>query len=207
MAEILLDRGDASNALTLAKRAFDDVNGRGPQTQVSLGLIAVAQQQLGHDAEADKAFDNLTVEVSKLPGEAPKRIINLIAGRRLLLRRDAGRAIDQLKQAEAKLPAVPGGPVNSAVDIWFRLASAYLATSNHTEAAARFQRVVDSGLPRLNAPVAYVRSLYFLAQIHERRGDRDKGRALYRRFLEYWEKGELDRERVADAQKKLSGIP
>jgi len=82
-----------------------------------------------------------------------------------------------------------------------------LATSNDTEAAARFQRIVDSGVLRLNTPVAYVRSVYFLAQIHERRGERDKARALYRRFLEYWENGELDRERVADAQKKLSGMP
>ena len=207
MAEILLDRGDASNALTLAKRAFEDVNGRGPATQVSLGLIVVAQQQLGHDAEADKAANNLTAEVSKLPGEAPKRIINLIAGRRLLLRRDAGRAIDQLKQAEAKLAPVPVLGIGDSVDIWCRLASAYLATSNDTEAAARFQRIVDGGMLRLNEPVAYVRSLYFLAQIHERRGDRDKARALYRRFLEYWENGELDRERIADAQKKVSGMP
>jgi len=52
-------------------------------------------------------------------------------------------------------------------------------------------------------PIEFVRSVYFLAEIHERQGDRGKTSEYYRRFLEYWGDGDIDRDRVADARKRL----
>jgi hypothetical protein len=49
----------------------------------------------------------------------------------------------------------------------------------------------------------FVRSLYFLGQINERNGDTEKARSFYRRFVQYWENGEIDRERVAEARRKI----
>lgn len=52
---------------------------------------------------------------------------------------------------------------------------------------------------RATFPIELVRSLYFLGQISERKGDRDKARDYYRRFVQYWGEGEMDREKVAEA--------
>jgi len=51
-----------------------------------------------------------------------------------------------------------------------------------------------------------VRSLYFLGQIAERRGDREKARTFYQRFVNCWGDGDIDREHVADAKKKLGAV-
>jgi hypothetical protein len=45
--------------------------------------------------------------------------------------------------------------------------------------------------------------VYFLASIHERRGEHAKARDQYRRFLDHWRDGDLDRDKVADAERKL----
>jgi hypothetical protein len=45
--------------------------------------------------------------------------------------------------------------------------------------------------------------LYFLGQIAERQGDRGKAAAFYRRFLQYWGDGDIDRDRVAEARKRI----
>jgi TolA-binding protein len=102
------------------------------------------------------------------------------------------------------LPAadVPGPPPPH-VRIWFDYASAQMQAGNLADARARFQRIVDSGVMRAGYPMQFVRSLYFLGQINERQGNAERARAFYRRFVQYWGDGEIDRERVADARKRL----
>jgi len=91
------------------------------------------------------------------------------------------------------------------VPVWFTLGSAYLAEKNDAEAAKRFELVLNAQTMRLGYPIEFVRSLYFLAEINERRGNRDKAADYYRRFLQYWGDGDIDRDKVADARKKLAG--
>ena len=50
--------------------------------------------------------------------------------------------------------------------------------------------------------IPYVRSFYFLGKIHENRGEMENAREYYRRFYEFWKDGDMDRERVEEAQKK-----
>ena len=76
----------------------------------------------------------------------------------------------------------------------------------HGFSGARFDRIVDGGFQRVVFPIEYVRSFYFLGQIAEKQGNRDKAREHYRRFVDYWKSGDLDRDRVTDAQKKLAGL-
>ena len=52
-------------------------------------------------------------------------------------------------------------------------------------------------------PIEYVRSLYFLGQIAERRGDVAKSRDYYQQFVTYWGDGDIDRDKVAEAKKRL----
>ena len=52
-------------------------------------------------------------------------------------------------------------------------------------------------------PIEYVRSLYHLAGIAEGSGDAAKAVEYYRRFLGYWGDGEIDRDKVEIARRKL----
>jgi len=63
--------------------------------------------------------------------------------------------------------------------------------------------VIDAGDLRAGSPIEFVRSLYYLGQISERKGDRAKAAEFYRRFVQYWGDGEIDRDKVAEARKKL----
>jgi TolA-binding protein len=98
----------------------------------------------------------------------------------------------------------PPGP-SGAVIFWFPLGQALLAAGDDREAAKRFERIVNAGVDRAANPIEFVRSLFYLGQTSERQGERARAQEYYRRFLSYWGDGEIDRERVADARKKLSG--
>ena len=143
-----------------------------------------------------------------VPSENIKRLKNQLAGRIALLHHDTARAIEELTRAEARLPPYPGSPpgIGQASAIRFDLGSAYLAAGNDTDALARFQRIVDGGIQRIWNPIEFVRSLYHLGQIYERRGDRDRAKAFYRRFVQYWGDGDIDRERVAEARKRINRV-
>jgi tetratricopeptide (TPR) repeat protein len=140
-----------------------------------------------------------------VPGNRDKRRALHAAGRIALDRKDLNAAIQELKKAEAMLPVtnVPGPPP-AHVPIWFDLGSALWQAGNADEASVRFQRIVDSTTLRTAYPLAFVRSLYFLGEIDERRGDRAKARAYYQRFVDYWGDGDLDRDRVAHARTVLA---
>jgi tetratricopeptide (TPR) repeat protein/predicted Ser/Thr protein kinase len=200
MADLLIALGQPAPAVALATKAIDDVHGDGPDVIDSRILLALAHNRLGHDAEAARAMDALTGIANSLPSEAPKRTLHLVAGQMALDRRDTARAIAELSQAERMLQP-RSGPF---VSISLSLGEAYLAAGRLEEAETRFQNLAVSGDRRTYSPVDYVRSLYFLGQAAERRGNRDKAREYYRKFLDYWAEGDMDRDRVADAKKKTS---
>jgi eukaryotic-like serine/threonine-protein kinase len=206
IADLLIEKGQPAAALVQTKRAVEDARGQGAQRQ-ALVLTAVAQSRLGHDEESAKALQELSRQANAQAGDADKRRVHLLQGRLALDKHDTSRAIQELKQAEAMLPPVPGGGISGdATRIRFALGSAYLTVGNTPEAATRFQRIVDSGVVRVGNPLEYVRSLYFLAQLNEKQGNRDKARDYYRKFVEYWKDGDIDRDKVADAQKKLAAL-
>jgi eukaryotic-like serine/threonine-protein kinase len=206
-AVVLLARGSPAAALQEAQHAFTDARGMGPQPRTSLSLIALAQARLGDRAGASQAVRDLEEMTNKLPSDRLKRFVNQTAGRLALEQGNTMSAIEELKRAESRTVKAPvarqGGGLPLAV--WFDLGSAYLAEGNDVEASARFQRIVNGGMQRLSNPLEFVRSLYFLGQISERRGDRARARAYYQRFVNYWGDGDIDKERVAEAKKKLAG--
>lgn len=88
--------------------------------------------------------------------------------------------------------------------LWFALGSAHLAQGNAAEAERWFQKIADSTFDHTFAPIDYVRACYHLGQLREKRGDTEKARDAYRRFVSYWKDGDLDRERIREAQQKLT---
>ena len=87
--------------------------------------------------------------------------------------------------------------------IWFALGEAHLGAGNAAEARGWFERIVNGAYERALRPIEYVRSLYHLAAIAEAAGDRAKAVDYYRRFLGYWGDGEIDRDKVEIARRKL----
>ena len=97
-----------------------------------------------------------------------------------------------------------GARAAASVELSFNLGSAYLAAGQTADAAAQFERVAGNGAEGGLSPLEYVRSLYLLGQISEKQDSRDKARDCFRRFSTFWKDADIDRDRVAAAQK--SGI-
>ncbi len=201
IATILMDRGQPATALVSAKRAYDDAGGQGPVTYFSLQTVSRLQGRLGQKAEMAKSVAELTVRRKQLPSERLQRLAQHATDAVLARdQRDLATAIRELKAAETLVR-----PGDSNSEFYFELGSAYVETGRDADAAPYFERIINSGTLRANDPIPFVRSLYFLGQINERKGDRVKATEYYRRFIQYWGDGDMDRERIADARKKLLG--
>ena len=55
-------------------------------------------------------------------------------------------------------------------------------------------------------PMLYVRSFFFLGEIAEKKGEKAAARGYYERFLKYWKDGDTDRDRVAEAERRLKNL-
>jgi tetratricopeptide (TPR) repeat protein len=180
------------------KRAYDDSGGTGGFLYFSLEISSRIYGRLGQKAEMERADAELTKRRKDLPSERLQRLAQFAHdGMQARDRHDAAAALRDLKQAEAMVR-----PGESNTDLHFELGSAYLEGGQDAQAAPYFERIVNSGTLRANDPLQFVRSLYFLGQINERKGDRAKAAEYYRRFVQYWGEGDMDRDRVADARKK-----
>jgi eukaryotic-like serine/threonine-protein kinase len=200
MAGLLLDQGQNAAALAQARQAIADEGGSGPDVPDSQVLAVVAHARMKHDAEAAKQLEPIKRLADTLPSQAPKRMLHIVNGLMALDRHDPAVAIRELEQAESMLLPNTGPQIT----VWDALGRVYMATGNYPAAAKRFQQLAESGPRRAFSPVEYVRSLYFLGLINEKQNNREKAREYYRKFLGYWEKGDMDRDKVADAQKKIA---
>jgi tetratricopeptide (TPR) repeat protein len=203
IAGIMIDTGRANLGLAEAQRALKEGHGQGPEWE-SLELIAAAHSRLGHRDDATATLADLSRRADALPSDREKRRVHHANGLLALDQHDLPRAVQEFKLAAAMLPPadVPGPPPPH-VRIWFDLANAQLQAGNLAEAKTHFQRIVDSGAMRTGYPMQFVRSLYFLGQISQRLGETEKAKAFYRRFVVYWGDGQMDRDRVAEAKKKI----
>jgi tetratricopeptide (TPR) repeat protein len=205
-AHILMARGETTRALYETQMAEREGQGRGAEW-VAVFLTAVAQARAGQLENAEGTRQKLAKMAEALPFDIEeKRRLHQLDGEIALARGDTTAAISELEQARAMLPprGFPGGPgVNEHVSIWYSLASAQLAAGNEAKAADWYQEIVDSTTERITWPIEYVRSFYFLGKIHENRGEMDGAREYHQRFLDFWQDGDMDRERVEEALSKI----
>jgi tetratricopeptide (TPR) repeat protein len=204
-AYVLWETGRPAEALEQARIARRDGQGDIAEWE-GLFVAAMAQATLGRWSEAETIAEELRQIAESLPTEKVKRRYHHLLGDLALVRGDAIRATSELERARALLPqrgfwSFAGLPEHAP--IWFSLGSANLLAGRDEEAASYFRQVIDSSTERVDWPIPYVRSLYFLAKIHEERGETEKAREYYRRFLEFWKDGDLDRERVEEARGKV----
>jgi tetratricopeptide (TPR) repeat protein len=123
-----------------------------------------------------------------------------------LARGDAAAAVKPLQDAQAALPPRAGLVVGQSphVLIWSSLGRALFESGRAADALPWFQKVASSGFEHVREPIEFVRSFYYLGRIYEQQGDMTKARDAYRRFVGYWKDGDLDRERIAEAQRKIA---
>jgi serine/threonine protein kinase/tetratricopeptide (TPR) repeat protein len=206
IAEVLLDGGKAGEALEQAQTARIGGEGNQPEWE-ALFTSAIALANLGRWDEAERTAEELGRVADRLPTEKEKRRHHQLLGELALAHGDTETAIKELGEAQSMLTLTGLDSLQRRpphVPIWFSLAKAYRESGDEEEAAQWFQRVADSTNEHVQWPIPYVRSFYFLGKIHESRGDMEKTREYYRRFYEYWKDGDMDRERVEEAGKKIS---
>jgi len=204
-AHILCEQGRPGEAIQEAKEAQRLGRGNAPEWE-GLFYTAIAQAMLDRHDEAHKTAETLKLRTASLPTEKEVRRYSHLMGELALAHGESTAAIEALTKAESMLPP-RGFPAvwNTAqhVPIWFSLAAAYLAVGDEAKAAEWFARITDSTTEHINWPIPYVRSFYFLGKFHENRGEMEKAREHYQRFVDHWKDGDLDREQVRESLDKI----
>ncbi len=202
-ASILSARSQHALALAQAQRGLVESRNM-PQEPILLLTVAQVLAQMGRRPEAEDMIAEMSTKADPLSGNRDSRRVHWARGLVGLAAGDAAGAIKALESAQATLPARGSNPgQNPHAPIWYSLGEANLAAGRDRDAAQAFQRVADAQYERLQWPIEFVRSFYFLGKIHEKAGDSIKAREAYRRFLGYWKNGDLDRERIAEVERKL----
>jgi tetratricopeptide (TPR) repeat protein len=201
-AGILIARGDTTRALYETQMAEREGQGRGAEWR-AIVRTGIAQAKSGQLESAETTRKKLSDMAETLPFDIEEeRRLHQLDAEIALARGDAKQAAVELEQAESMLPA-RGSYGSQHVPIWYSLASAHLAAGSEADAAEWYRKVADSTTEHMNWPIHYVRSFYFLGKIHENRGEMDKARDYYQRFLDFWQDGDMDRERVEEARQKI----
>ena len=200
-AHVLLETGEPSRALTDAELAARTdrrlVGYRG------LLFAGMARAALGQTADAEATAERMHEIAAPLDSPRLTSWYHLLLGEIAAATGDQERAIAELTTADSLSPARGLSPDTAHVAIWFSLASVHAKAGNDAEAATWFGRIAEVGIEHVWQPIPYIRSFYFLGRIHEERGDAERARAYYQRFVDFWGEGEIDRERVSEARSKL----
>lgn len=158
----------------------------------------------GQRAAADALVTQMEARGDELAPQRWTRTLQNAKGLVALASQDATAAVAAFEAAQAALTP-RGTRLGTSVHVWlwFNLGDAYLAAGRDVEALRQYEKVASAGHERWGHPVQYVRSFYRLAKLFEKRGDSVRAREMYRRFVGYWKDGDIDREQIAEAQRKL----
>jgi tetratricopeptide (TPR) repeat protein len=195
-ARVLLETGDYAAARDEALSAeMDDKRGE------ALVVAAVASARLG---ELEQASDLIRRYVSSREndiGVGPERVHEFMLGELALAHGDTETAIRHFREAESMLS--PRGYQGLHSVVWYALATAHEKAGDLDAAIGWYERIASAREERLFDPIPYVRSFYHLAELHERAGRDDEARASYRRFVDHWGGGQIDRDRLERAAQRL----
>jgi tetratricopeptide (TPR) repeat protein len=193
-AHVLLESGRPAEALERARLAEREGSGE-PAERDGIFLAAVVEARRGNWPQAEEGLARLERALEKQRAEAWRR--DYLRGEIALARGEGARAVAALEAARLALGdrrlETPLAPLE------FSLASAYLAAGDPHRAERDFKAIVQSGDERLDWPIPYVRSFYFLGRLLRAREAAESQR-YYRSFTAHWGDGDLDRERVAEAR-------
>ena len=200
--EAAAGRGPA--ALALAQPALARLKGLAPEGAAVIGTATLLAQS-GRIDEATNLLDAYAATSTPATARVFGRTVAHGRGAVALAAKDSATAIRELTAAQSSLSARPHNPTapSNHVGIWFALGAAHLGAANPNEARPWFDRSSRARTRRGLQPLEFVRSLYYLATIEEAAGNGPKALDYYRRFVGYWGDGEIDRDKVEIARRKL----
>ena len=165
--------------------------------------LALTLAMLGRAEESEEAATRCKQLFEAHPGPTTEPSLQRFEGELALIAGDATLAVEKLEAARGGLTPHGLNVRSEHTLVSYLLASAYVAIGQDEAALKGFQTVVDTTSGHLNEPISYARSFYFMAKLHEQRGESDLGREYFRRFLSYWQQGDMDRERISEAEQKV----
>ena len=177
--------GNAAQAKQHAAEALALSNGRDAEFRVALALAKV-----GDATRAGSLIDDLS---KRFPEDTIVEFVYLPTVRaQLLLNHNPAKAVDLLQRASTYELGVPSTSnfSNNLYAIYVR-AEAYFAAQNWGQAAAQFQKLIDSRGIAINDPIAAL-SYLGRARAEVESGDRAKGKASYEGFLQLWTSADPD---------------
>jgi serine/threonine protein kinase/tetratricopeptide (TPR) repeat protein len=199
-SRVLLELGEFEAAKETAL-AVSDIEDHHGASRSALAIAAIASAKLGEREEAELLASRYRRLLDPALGPGPERLDHFLQGELALEDHDYDEAISELEEAESMLP--PRGAEGSHTVIWYSLATAHRLLGNDGEALSWYQRIVDAREERLFEPLRYVRSYYFLGKLLEKEGESEEARQCFENFLSHFEKGDIDRDLVRDAEAEL----
>jgi tetratricopeptide (TPR) repeat protein len=197
---VLLELGEFEAAKETAL-AVSDIEDHQGASRSAIAIAAIASAKLGEREEAELLASRYRRLLDPALGPGPERLDHFLQGELALEDHDYDEAISELEEAESMLP--PRGAEGSHTVIWYSLATAHRLLGNDGEALSWYQRIVDAREERLFEPLRYVRSYYFLGKLLEKEGESEEARQCFENFLSHFEKGDIDRDLVRDAEAEL----
>ena len=201
-AHVLLETGRPKEALEQARLAA--MTEATLPHQEALFYLGLAKAKLGESSDAEHTAEELRRRSGATGLNSELARFHLLKGELALAGGRRSEAREDLQRAEAALPAqtteIPSQSLH--VPVWYSRASCDLEAGDFGAAADGFERIVTSFSLHVDWPILYVRSFYWLGQIREKLSDDDRARVNYRRFVEFWKEGDLDRRWVQEAESK-----
>ena len=170
----------------------------------AVSVAARARAALGRSAAVDALVQDHAAMAGRGAGAHEERDHLLLRGQLALAAGQPREAIAALEEAATLLEA-PLRCCTSHAAVWSVLGRAHLELGNLGEAEQWFHKVSELGDARSLFPLEFVRSFYFLGKARAEGGNDAGAREAYQRFLSYWEDGDIDRERVAEARGYVDG--
>lgn len=207
-SDLRLLRGEAEEALREATAAQEGGRAQWPELR-GLFFGGLAAEALGRKEEADRALAELDRRGAVFFNVVESRQSLHLGAEVALARGATDDALERLTRAAALLPPHGVGFIDQYrmlpdhVPIWFSLAEALRADGRDSDAAGWLEQIVERRVESRNYPVRYARSLFQLADIEDAAGNEQQALALYRRFVDLWADGDLDRDQVAAARARI----
>jgi len=174
-----------------------------PNSDNARYLVAIAKANDRDFKTADAIIQEIISRQHSAPGKAKNRHKDFMLGQLAMVRGNYDDAVNLFEVCETELPPTTGGK-GEAYRILYSLGEAYWKSGNLDSAADRFVKVLDFNMPALNDPLPSIRSLFYLGEYHQAQGDFEKAKDYYRRFIQHWGDGTLDRDKITKARKILA---
>lgn len=182
LALLYLEKGDLQKAEAAANRELKHKNNLGGRF-----LVALANG----DLQTAEKFKGQIFESTR-PPHLSWKTIHYFRGCRAIKSGHASEAIEHFKEALNRLPLV--WTVGGVEDC---LANAYLELDKLDEAITEYERI-------LSINPSYPLAHFHLAQAYERRGDIERARSEYQKFLAIWKNADPKLSEVIIAKQRLS---